>query len=143
MRSVREKLEAAIEEMVKEGAKISPYSVEKRAKVSNKSVQYHADIAERVNELKVAQRAERHQQEEKSQKAQNANITQAALDKKNEDLRNERRLKKKYYEENKSLISKQELWAAQIGNLTMALHNERSQVNSASEVIQLSKRERP
>ncbi len=70
-------------------------------------------------------------------------ITQAALDKKNEYLRSERRLKKKYNEENKSLISKQELWAAQIGNLTMALHNERRQVNSASEVIQLPKRGRP
>lgn len=140
MRSVRDRLETALEEMINEGAKISPYALEKRAKVSNKSVEYHADIAERVNDLKVAQRAERLQQEEKTQKAKKANITQAALDKKNEDLRNEKRLKKKYHQENKSLISKQELWAAQIGNLTMALHNERSQVNSASEVIQLPKR---
>ncbi|EAP96284.1 hypothetical protein V12B01_24999 [Vibrio splendidus 12B01] len=140
MRSVREKLEAAIDEMVKEGAKISPYAVEKRAKVSNKSVEYHADIAERVYELKVAQRTDRHQQEEKAKKGKKANITQEALDKKNEALKNVNRLKAKYHRENKSLIAKEQLWAAQIGNLTMALHNERSQVNSASEVIQLPKR---
>ncbi|MEZ8294237.1 hypothetical protein AB6D11_10310 [Vibrio splendidus] len=70
MRSVRDRLETALEEMINEGAKISPYALEKRAKVSNKSVEYHADIAERVNDLKVAQRAERLQQEEKTQKGQ-------------------------------------------------------------------------
>ncbi len=140
MRSVKEKLEAAIEEMVNEGAKISPYAVEKRAKVSNGSVEYYEDIAERVYELKVAQRTERHQQEEKAKKGKKANITQDALNKKNEALRNANRLKTKYYQENKSLIAKEQLWAAQIGNLTIALHNERSQVNSASEVIQLPKR---
>lgn len=140
MPSVREKIEAAIEEMIKEGAKISAYAVEKRAVVSNGSVGYYDDLAQKVNDLKLTQSAERQTEAEKRRKSQKANITQASLDKKNAELKDVKRLKNKYYNQNKILIEREKSWAEKVGNLTMALHNERSQVSSVTEVIQLPKR---
>ncbi|WP_413114094.1 hypothetical protein [Thaumasiovibrio sp. DFM-14] len=142
MPSVRNKLEAALESMIEEGAKINASAVEKRAGVSNGSVSYYEDIAEVVLEHKINQRGDKDKATADARKADKANISKADLDKKNADLRKAKSLKKKYFNENKALKDNEAIWAAKIGNLTMALHKERSEINSASEVIQLPKRGR-
>ena len=140
MRSVKDKLTSALEAMIEEGAKINASAVEKRAGVSNGSVSYYDDIAALVLEQKTKQRSSAAKAKVDASDSEVVTISKADLKKKNDALKKAKELKQKYHNENKELKEKEEIWAAKIGNLTMALHKERSAVNPASHVIQMPKR---
>ncbi|WP_394245648.1 hypothetical protein [Vibrio astriarenae] len=148
MRSVKDKLMAALDAMAEEGAKINASAVEKRAGVSNGSVSYYADIEDLVLEHKAAQRgqktgkpgAKKSSSGASGKGSERANISKASLKKKNEDLKKAKEKKQEYYNKYMDLKEKENSWAEKIGNLTMALHKEKSAVNPSSHVIQMPKR---
>ena len=51
--SKKSKLIKALNELVSEGKKVSPFSVEKRAGVSNGLVRHHEDVMEMINQAKL------------------------------------------------------------------------------------------
>lgn len=135
----------ALNAMAEEGAKINASAVEKRAGVSNGSVSYYDDIAELVLNYKTEQREQKAgkakgENSSSDKGSEKANISKVSLKKKNEELKKVKEKKKEYYDKYMDLKRKEKEWAERIGNLTMALHKERSAVAPSSHVIQMPKR---
>ncbi len=132
-KNTKEKLLDAFEEMQKNGEKITASALEKRAKVSNGMVGYHQDIYDKVQNVKNTMRRDSDDQIEADSKIKEK---LAATRKK---LKEANTLKSKYYNELKSLESKQQEHADQIANLVWTLHKERSSEGLPEHVVNITK----
>ncbi|KAB0319698.1 hypothetical protein F6W79_05700 [Vibrio diabolicus] len=107
------KLRAALEELKKDGAKINPSAVEKKAGVSNGSLSYYTELHHEVLKLKAG----------KSEKKTSREIrTETLKSSKNKALKAKREAQTELLELKKQVKVERMEHADTIANLTWALH---------------------
>lgn len=124
MTAVGAKLEKAFKELVKEGKKISPFAVEKRAGVSNGSLKNHPVLLEMVLAKKEEYLTDPKNVGKVKAKA-NKSKAQVSSDKYQEALKQNERLKAK----NEQLESEQKVMADKVAQMTWELHRYKSKTS--------------
>jgi predicted RNase H-like nuclease (RuvC/YqgF family) len=115
MADVRAKLLNAFEALKKEGKKISPFAVEKKAGVGNGSCKNHPAILDMV----MAEKARYHPNPELANKSESGN-SKKPKDKKKQDELKERN--KRLKNENDQLKQELSVMATSVAQLTWELH---------------------
>jgi predicted RNase H-like nuclease (RuvC/YqgF family) len=119
MTDVRAKLLKAFDNLKKEGKKISPFAVEKRAGVGNGSCKNHPAILEMV----MAEKGRYHPNPEVAKKANIAVRKKLSDKKKSDTLENS---KKRLNAENKQLKQEMAVMATSVAQLTWELHRHKT-----------------
>lgn len=119
MADVKTKLLNAFEALKKEGKKISPFAVEKRAGVANGSLKNHTAIREMV----LAEKEQYHPNPEKKKKAKGG-TDQKQVDKKKHDELKERNQRLK--DENDQFKREMKVMATSVAQLTWELHRHKT-----------------
>lgn len=119
MANVRAKLLKAFDELKKEGKKISPFAVEKRAGVANGSCKNHPAILEMVRDEK----ARYHPNPEVAKKTNVAERKKHSDKKKNDALENS---SKRLKAENEQLKKEMAVMATSVAQLTWELHRHKT-----------------
>lgn len=127
MATVVVKLENAFKALLKEGKKISPFAVEKRAGLSNGSLKNHAELLGRVLEEK-----EKYLSDPKKvgvvKAKENKSKAQVSKDKYQEVLEQNKRLKTK----NEQLESEHVVMADKVAQMTWELHRYKTKTRKNS-----------
>lgn len=124
--SKKSKLIKALNELVSEGKKVSPFSVEKRAGVSNGLVRHHEDVMEMINQAKLE--AAKQPVKGKSSSA-TLETLKSRLKKSQEMAKKQEQLKQDALTEVQRLNDAEKSYADTIAQLTWDLHRELSKVN--------------
>ena len=116
----------ALNELVSEGKKVSPFAVEKRAGVSNGLVRHYEDVMEMINQAKL----DAIKQPVKS-KSSNATLEtlKSRLKKAQEKAKKQEQLKQDSLIEVQRLKKAEKSYADTIAQLTWDLHRELSKAN--------------
>jgi len=124
--SKKAKLIKALDELVSEGKKVSPFAVEKRAGVSNGLVRHYEDVMEMINQAKL----DAIKQPVKS-KSSNATLEtlKSRLKKAQEKAKKQEQLKQDALSEVQRLKKAEKSYADTIAQLTWDLHRELSKAN--------------
>lgn len=131
MADVKTKLLNAFDVLKKEGKKISPFAVEKRAGVANGSLKNHSAIREMVLTEK-----ERYHSKPKQKKKAKSGTGQTQVDKKKyEDLKDRN---KRLKEENDQFKREMKVMATSVAQLTWELHRHKT-ATKVSNVMPLTK----
>lgn len=131
MADVKTKLLNAFDVLKKEGKKISPFAVEKRAGVANGSLKNHSAIREMVLTEK-----ERYHPKPKQKKKAKSGTGQTQVDKKkHEDLKDRN---KRLKEENDQFKREMKVMATSVAQLTWELHRHKT-ATKVSNVMPLTK----
>jgi|TARA_R110001583_G_scaffold195348_2_gene372094 hypothetical protein len=124
--SKKSKIMKALNELVSEGKKVSPFAVEKRAGVSNGLVRHYEDVMEMINQAKL----DAIKQPVKS-KSSNATLEtlKSRLKKAQEKAKKQEQLKQDALSEVQRLKKAEKSYADTIAQLTWDLHRELSKAN--------------
>lgn len=124
--SKKAKLIKALNELVAEGKKVSPFAVEKRAGVSNGLVRHYEDVMEMINQAKL----DATKQPAKG-KPSNATLEtlKSRLKKSQEKAKKQEQLKQDALNEVQRLKEAEKSYADTIAQLTWDLHRELSKAN--------------
>ncbi|ALO41813.1 hypothetical protein [Pseudoalteromonas phenolica] len=131
MADVKTKLLNAFDVLKKEGKKISPFAVEKRAGVANGSLKNHSAIREMV----LTEKEQYHPNPKQKKKAK-SDTGQTQVDKKkHEDLKDRN---KRLKEENDQFKREMKVMATSVAQLTWELHRHKT-ATKVSNVMPLTK----
>lgn len=124
--SKKAKLINALDELVSEGKKVSPFAVEKHAGVSNGLVRHYEDVMEMINQAKLD--AAKQPVRGKSNSA-TLETLKSRLKKSQEKAKKQEQLKQDALNEVQRLKEAEKSYADTIAQLTWDLHRELSKAN--------------
>lgn len=124
--TTKAKLINALNELVSEGKKVSPFAVEKRAGVSNGLVRHYDDVMEMINQAKLD--ATKQPTRGKSSNA-TLETLKSRLKKSQEKAKKQEQLKQDALTEVQRLKDAEKSYADTIAQLTWDLHRELSKAN--------------